>query len=129
VKTTALALAALLATASAAEKPAPEKKASETALPEKGGKEDPLSLENLLNPGQLGPEILPAPEALPEPPSTSGEKKRPSATSARAALLAAANDYRRKTELFRKGKISRDALRNSAIQVAQTAKTYRASLR
>ena len=120
MKTLVLALAALLATSAAAEKP---------ALPQKSpDKDDPLSLENLLDPGIPLPEILPNPEALPETKPSSGGGKV-TATSARAALISAANDYRRKTELFRKGKVSRDTLRSSAIRVAQTAKTYRASLR
>ena len=108
---------------------AAEKKSSDAVLPQKSPDiDDPFSLENLLDPGKPVPEILPNPEALPEAkPSSSGGKI--TASSAKAALIAAANEYRRKTELFRKGKVSRDALRDSAIRVAQTAKSYRAVLR
>ena len=106
------------------------KKTGPEVLPVKGlGKEDPLSLDVLLDPGQPVPEILPAPEALPEPPAGGKQSGGPGVASAKAELISAANDYRRKTELFRKGKLSRDALRASAVRVAQSAKTYRASLR
>ncbi len=114
-------LATLLATSAAA-----DKRNVGPALPQKADdKDDPLSLENLLDPGKPVPEILPAPDALPNPPSS----KKSSASSAKAELIAAANDYRQKTALFRKGKLSREALRESALQVAQAAKTYRAALR
>ena len=114
-------LATLLATSAAA-----DKRNVGPALPQKADdKDDPLSLENLLDPGKPVPEILPAPDALPNPPSS----KKSSASSAKAELIAAANDYRQKTALFRKGKLSREALRESAIRVAQAAKTYRAALR
>lgn len=106
------------------------KKTGQEMLPVKGlGKEDPLSLDVLLDPGQPVPEILPAPEALPEPPAEQKKSARPGVAAAKAELISAANDYRRKTELFRKGKVSRDTLRSSAVRVAQSAKTYRASLR
>ena len=114
-------LATLLATSAAA-----DKRNVGPALPQKADdKDDPLSLENLLDPGKPVPEILPAPDALPNPPSS----KKSSASSAKSELIAAANDYRQKTALFRKGKLSREALRESAIRVAQAAKTYRAALR
>lgn len=116
-----LAFAVLLTLSHAAEKP---------ALPVKSAdNDDPLSLENLLDPGMPLPEILPNPDSFPEPASPSGSGTKLTASSAKAALISAANDYRRKTELFRKGKVSRDALRSSAIHVAQTAKTYRTALR
>jgi hypothetical protein len=119
---------------SAEKKPAdakPEKKAVESGLPEKKEeKEDPLSIQNLLDPGKPIPEILPAPEVLPDPPATAGGKsKRVTAGSARSELLSAANDYRRKTELYRKGKLSRDALKSSAVRVATAARNYRAMVR
>jgi multidrug resistance efflux pump len=121
MKLTAAIFALALSAAFAAEKKAD--------LPQKTTeKDDPLSLQNLLDPGKPIPEILPAPEYLPDPPSSPGGGKVTRA-SARSALISAANDYRRKTDLFRKGKVSRDALRSSAVQVAQAAKRYRASLR
>ena len=124
MKAIILALAASIATLHTA-----EKKPSDAGLPQKSAdKDDPFALENLLDPGKPLPEILPNPEALPEAKPSSGSGKT-TASSAKAALISAANDYRRKTELFRKGKASRDTLRASAIRVAQTAKTYRAALR
>lgn len=125
MKRLALALAILGCSAHAG-----GKKTGPEVLPIKGlGNEDPLSLDVLLDPGQPVPEILPAPEALPEPPVRGKQSSGPGVASAKAELLSAANDYRRKTDLFRKGKVSRDALRASAVRVAESAKTYRASLR
>ncbi len=104
---------------------AAEKKYEGPTLPAKSlSKDDPLSLDALLDPGEPVPEILPAPESLPDPRGT-----KPRTDSAKTDLIAAANDYRRKTELFRKAQINKDALRSSAIQVAIAAKAYRASLR
>ena len=106
-----------------------DKKPVAPGLPQKAvGKDDPLSLDHLLDPGGPAPEILPAPEALPAPPASLGAKKS-SAGSAKAELISAANDYRQKTALFRKGKVRRDALRSSAVRVEQAARVYRASLR
>ena len=133
MKTHVLSLLLLTAIAHSADKKpsAPEKKAPENMLPEKAaGKDDPLSLQNLLDPGKPVPEILPAPEALPDPPASAGGKSsRATAGSARSELISAANDYRRKTELFRKGKLSRDALKSSAVRVARAARDYRAMVR
>lgn len=106
-----------------------EKKTITPGLPQKAAeKDDLLSLDPLLDPGSPVPEILPAPEVLPEPPASPGAKKS-RAGSAKTELISAANDYRQKTALFRKGKVSRDALRNSAVRVEQAARNYRASLR
>jgi hypothetical protein len=124
VKAIVLLIAALITVGHAA-----EKKNVAPGLPQKAAeKDDPLSLERLLDPGSPVPEILPAPEALPEQPASPGGRKR-SAGSAKAELISAANDYRQKTTLFRKGKVSRNALRNSAVRVEQAARVYRASLR
>ena len=120
MKALAFALALLASLAHAA-----GKKYEGPTLPAKSlSKDDPLSLDGLLDPGEPTPEILPAPESLPDP---RGAKSR--TYSAKADLIAAANDYRRKAELFRKTQISKDALRSSATQVAIAAKAYRASLR
>jgi len=115
-----------LATASAAEKKRPVVPAP---LPEKGLPiDDALSLDKLLDPGTPLPEILPAPESIPTAPK-SPAKKPVSAATAKAELVSAANDYRQKTALYRKGKISRDALKASAVRVVESAKVYRASLK
>lgn len=124
VKSVVLLVAALITAGHAG-----EKKPVTPGLPQKAAeKDDPLSLDHLLDPGSPVPEILPAPEALPAPPASPGGKKS-SAGSAKAELISAANDYRQKTALFRKGKVSRDALRSSAVRVEQAARVYRASLR
>ena len=126
MKTPILALLLLSAIAQCA-----EKKPTESGLPVKAAeKEDPLSLQNLLDPGKPVPEILPAPEALPDPPASAGGKaSKRTAGSARSELISAANDYRRKTELFRKGKLTRDALKTAAVRVARAARDYRAMVR
>lgn len=119
-----LLLAALLTVGHAA-----DKQTIPPGLPVKSPeRDDPLSLDHLLDPGGPAPEILPAPEALPEQPG-SPRAKNSSAGAARADLLSAANDYRQKTALYRKGKVTRDALKSSAVRVEQAARAYRASLR
>lgn len=121
-----LLMLAAFATASAAGKKRP---AVPAPLPEKGLPiDDALSLDKLLDPGAPLPEILPAPESIPAAPK-SPAKKPASAASAKAELVSAANDYRQKTALYRKGKISRDALKASAVRVVESAKVYRASLK
>jgi hypothetical protein len=126
VKPGILLLIALVATAAAAEKKKPSPPAP---LPEKGlPLDDALSLDKLLDPGTSVPDILPAPEAIPAAPKSTAPRPT-SAASAKAALISAANDYRRDTALYRKGKLSREALKASAVRVAETARTYRASLR
>ena len=111
--------------------PAPVSKKVESALPEKTAEmDDPLSLQNLLDPVIPVPEILPAPEALPESPVSSGNSStRTGAGSARSELIAAANEYRQKAALFRKGKLSRDALSSSAARLSRAARDYRAIVR
>ncbi len=126
MKPAILLLLALVATATSAEKKKPSVAAP---LPEKGlPLEDALSLDKLLDPGTPLPEILPAPEAIPAAPKGTAPKPT-SAASAKASLLSAAQEYRRDTALYRKGKLSLEALRASAVRVAESAKTYRASLR
>jgi hypothetical protein len=92
--------------------------AQQPELPVEGLPELPLLLET----GDPGPTILPAPETLAEVAPATPKSE------AKVSLQAAANELRKKAALFRKGKCSKTELLSAAAEVRRAAASYRSAL-